>query len=133
MTCNPIKMNNKILHPTKFLVLEKNDVELTGLLSEMKKVYCLADESQQSLEFKQEKEERSITVPEELHQPRVTVFVLEIADKEARVSDETLQQELDGTIKLPVSKCEFAIRRISYDYEKQQTIRWGENTKQGLI
>ena len=47
--------------------------------------------------------------------------------------DETLQQESDGVIKLPVAKCEFAIRRISYDYEQQVTYRWGENTKQGLI
>ncbi len=112
---------------------ENDELELTGLLSEVKKAYCLADKSQRALAFNQEKEKLSITVPAELHQPRVTVIVLEIADKEATVIDETLQQEDDGAIKLPVSKCEYAIRRISYDYDKQQTIRWGENTKQGLI
>jgi len=113
--------------------LDKIQVELTGILSKVNKAYCLADKSKQSLSFKQNNEKLSITVPEELHQPRVTVVVLEIADKEAKVFDETLQQEEDGTIKLSVSKCEFAIRRISYDYEKQVTHRWGENTKQGLI
>ena len=59
--------------------------------------------------------------------------MLEINDKEARVIDETLQQEADGKINLPVAKCEYAIRRISYDYDKKTTIRWGENPKQGLI
>ena len=74
-----------------------------------------------------------VDVPVELRQPRVTVVVLEIADEVAEVVDETLQQEQDGVIKLPVSRCEFAIRRISYDFEEQVTHRWGENTKQGLI
>lgn len=116
-----------------FQDLEQTQVELTGLLSQVNKAYCLADKSKQSLAFTQEDETLSVKVPEELHQPRVTVVVLEIADEVAKVIDETLQQEDDGTIKLPVSKCEFAIRRISYDYEKEETIRWGENVKQGLI
>ncbi len=47
--------------------------------------------------------------------------------------EETLQQESDGIIKLPVARCEYAIRRISYDYEEKVTRRWGENPKQGLI
>lgn len=116
-----------------FQDLDKTKVELTGLLSKVDKAYCLADKSKQSLSFTQEKEHLSINVPEELHQPRVTVVVLEIEDETAKVIDETLQQETDGAIKLPVSKCDYAIRRISYDYEKEQTIRWGENVKQGLI
>jgi alpha-L-fucosidase len=116
-----------------FKDMQQNLVELTGLLSKVKNAYCLADNSQQPLTFNQKNEKLSITVPEGFWQPRVTVVVLEIADNEARVIDETLQQEADGTIKLPVSKCEFAIRRISYDYDEQVTVRWGENTKQGLI
>lgn len=113
--------------------LEENQVELDGILSKVNNVYCLADKSQQPLAFDQDNENLSITLPEELKQPRVTVIVLEIEDVEARVFDETLQQEEDGTINLPVSKCEFSIRRISYDYVKQITHRWGENVKQGLI
>lgn len=113
--------------------LDQNQVELTGLLSKVKNAYCLADKSQKSLVFNQNGENLSVTVPAELHQPRVTVIVLEINDEVARVIDETLQQEADGSIKLPVAKCEFAIRRISYDYDKELTIRWGENVKQGLI
>lgn len=112
---------------------EGNKVELTGILSKVNKAYCLADQSKRALKFNQNNENLSIAVPEELKQARVTVVVLDIADQEAKVIDETLQQEKDGSIKLPVSKCEFAIRRISYDYDEQVTIRWGENTKQGLI
>ena len=113
--------------------LDENQVELTGLLSKVKNAYCLADPAKTSLSYTQKKENLSITVPDELVQPRVTVIVLEIKDSSAEVIDETLQQEKDGSIKLPVAKCEYAIRRISYDYDKQVTIRWGENTKQGLI
>jgi alpha-L-fucosidase len=113
--------------------LDENKAELKGLLSKVKNAYCLADQSKQSLEFRQKKEDLTITVPEDLQQPRITVVVLEIADPEARVIDETLQQETDGVIKLPVAKCEYAIRRISYDYEEKVTHRWGENPKQGLI
>lgn len=113
--------------------IDQNKAVLNGLLSEVKNAYCLADPSKQALDFRQNKEELTITVPDELIQPRITVLVLEIADSEARVADETLQQEADGTIKLPVAKCEYAIRRISYDYEEEVTHRWGENTKQGLI
>jgi len=113
--------------------LEENTVELEGLESRVKKAYCLADKSQQALEFKQKKSSLSVSIPDDLKQPKVTVIVLEIDDEEAKVRDETLQQEEDGTIKLPVALCEYAIRRISYDYEKKLTHRWGENTKQGLI
>lgn len=113
--------------------LDQNEAKLTGLLSKVKNAYCLADPSKQSLALKQKKEELIVTVPEELRQPRITVIVLEIDDSEAKVADETLQQEADGSIKLPVAKCEYAIRRISYDYEEKVTHRWGENTKQGLI
>jgi alpha-L-fucosidase len=116
-----------------FKDLEQNQVELTGLLSKVTNAYCLADSLQQSLTFDQKNEKLSVTIPTNLIQPRVTVIVLEIEDVEAKVIDETLQQEQDGTIQLPVAKCEFAIRRISYDYDKQLTIRWGENIKQGLI
>jgi alpha-L-fucosidase len=112
---------------------DQNQAELSGILSKVKNAYCLADQSKQSLAFKQNKEHLTITVPDELRQPRITVVVLEIDDEEARVVDETLQQESDGVIKLPVAKCEYAIRRISYDYEEKVTHRWGENTKQGLI
>lgn len=110
-----------------------NQVELTGLLSKVNKAYCLADQSKQSLPLSQTGEQLSIAIPDELMQPRVTVIVLEIEDEFARVTDETIQQETDGTINLPVAKCEFAIRRISYNYEEQVTHRWGENPKQGLI
>ena len=113
--------------------LESSSAELYGLLSRVKNAYCLADKSKQPLDFDQDKAQLDITIPEELIQPKVTVVVLEIEDIEAKVIDETLQQESDGRIKLPVSKCEFAIRRISYEYDEQVTRRWGENTKQGLI
>ena len=108
-------------------------MKLTGILSKVNNAYVLADVSKQALAFKQENEKLSVKVPNKLKQPRVTVVVLEIANEEAKVIDETLQQQKDGTIRLPVSKCEFAIRRISYDYDKQVTVRWGENTRQGLI
>jgi len=112
---------------------ENDKVELTGILSKVTNAYCLADKAKQALVFSQNKENLSVSVPDELKQPRVTVVVLEIAEENAKVVDETIQQQNDGVIKLPVEKCEYAIRRISYDYNKKLTIRWGENTKQGLI
>lgn len=113
--------------------LKQNQINLNGLLSKVNKAYVLADKSQKPLVFTQKKENLSITIPNELFEPRVTVVVLEMNDLVSKVADETLQQEANGTIPLPVSKCEFAIRRISYDYNEQVTHRWGENTKQGLI
>ncbi len=113
--------------------LDQNKAELTGLISKVKNAYCLADQTKQSLVFSQKKESLTVTIPTELQQPRITVVVLEIADTEAMVFDETLQQEPDKTIRLPVAKCEYAVRRISYDYKEKVTHRWGENTKQGLI
>ncbi len=112
---------------------EDNQIALNGLLSKVSNAYCLSDASKQPMTFTQKNEKLTVTVPKTLKQPRVTVVVLEIEDKEAKVIDEKIQQDKDGSIKLPVSKCEFAIRRISYDYDKQVTVRWGENTKQGLI
>lgn len=108
-------------------------VQLTGLSSKVNKAYCLADPSKQALTFDQHGAKLSITVPQALKQPDVTVIVVEIEDDEARVIDETIQQKEDGSIHLPVAKCEFAIRRISYDYDEKVTHRWGENSKQGLI
>jgi len=113
--------------------LEQNQVKLTGILSRVKNAYCLADNSKQALQFYQKTENLSITIPDDLWQPRVTVVVLEIADKEAKVIDETLQQEKDGIIKLPVAKCEFAVRRINYNYDEEVTVKWGQNTNQGLL
>jgi alpha-L-fucosidase len=113
--------------------LEDEQIDLTGVLSEVTNAYCLADPGKTSLKVSQEGDRIRVSVPEQLRQPRVTVVVLEIADQVPRVNDETLQQAEDGLIKLPVSRCEFAIRRISYNYETQLTYRWGENTKQGLI
>ncbi|MFC2090028.1 alpha-L-fucosidase [Bacteroidota bacterium] len=113
--------------------LDQEKVELSGILSKVKNAYCLADKSKQSLSVEQKREKMSITIPQSLWQPRVTVVVLEIKDEEARIVDETIQQAEDGSIQLPASKCEFVTRRTSYDYENQVTIRWGENTKQGLI
>ncbi|WP_131453976.1 hypothetical protein [Neotamlana sedimentorum] len=69
----------------------------------------MADKSQRALSFNQEEGTLSVTIPDELKQPRVTVVVLEIEDTEAKVIDETIQQEENGAIKLPVSKCEFAL------------------------
>ncbi len=113
--------------------LEDDYVELTGILSKVRNAYCLADPAKQPLEVDQAGDRIRVRLPARLRQPRVTVVVLEIADETAAVADETLQQDQDGVIRLPVSKCEFATRRISYDYERQVTHRWGENTKQGLI
>ena len=113
--------------------IEQGKVELEGILSKVSKAYCLADASQRPLAFTQSQGRISVVIPETLQQPRVTVVVLDIADEAAKVADETLQQQPDGLIKLPVAKCEFAIRRISYDYEEKVTYRWGENPKQGLI
>jgi alpha-L-fucosidase len=113
--------------------LEDEQVELAGVRSKVTNAYCLADPAKQSLQVQQDADRIQVSVPKKLRQPRVTVVVLEIADEVAAVLDETLQQEKDGVIKLPVSRCEFAIRRISYDYEREVTYRWGENTKQGLV
>ncbi len=113
--------------------LDHHEVSLSGVLSRVTNAYGLADSSQRPLAIRQDGAEVRITVPAELRQPRITVVVLEIADQVARVVDETLQQERDGTIKLPVARCEYAIRRIGYDYEREATHRWGENKKQGLI
>lgn len=113
--------------------LEDEQVELNGVLSEVTNAYCLSDPNKKPLAVSQEGDRILVNVPENLRQPKVTVVVLEMADEVIRVVDETLQQKKDGSIKLPVAKCEFAIRRISYDYDTQMTHRWGENTKQGLI
>ncbi len=113
--------------------LEEGRVELDGLLSKVEKAYCLADASETPLRFKQKKAQLSISIPDALKQPRVTVVVLDIADKVARVVDETIQQAKDGVINLPVAHCEYAVRRISYDYEKQATSNWGGKTNQGLV
>lgn len=113
--------------------IKDNTVELEGLLSRVKKAYCLADQTKQALKFKQKKAHLSITVPEEMLQSRVTVVVLEIGDEEAKVDDEILQQEEDGSILLPVAKCEYVHRRISYDYDEQVTRNWGGSAHQGLV
>jgi alpha-L-fucosidase len=113
--------------------LEDNTAELNGLLSKVKNAYCLADESKQALSFTQKNEKLTVTIPEKLKQPRVTVVVLEINDEQAKVVDETIQQASDGSIKLPVAKCEFATRRIGYNYEEQTTHAWGGKSNQGLI
>jgi alpha-L-fucosidase len=113
--------------------VEQGQVELTGILSTVNRAYVLADSSRRALDIEQTQDRIRIAVPEDVQQPRVTVVVLEIADEEARVVDETLRQEAHGMIRLPVAKCEYAIRRISYDDEEQVTHRWGENTRQGLI
>lgn len=113
--------------------LVEHRVDLSGLLSKVNKAYCLADETMQPLEFYQEGAELSVSIPKSSIAPRVTVIVLEIANQKAQVIDETIQQEVNGSLHLPVAQCEFAIRRISYDYEKKVTHRWGENIKQGLV
>ncbi|MDF7800417.1 alpha-L-fucosidase [Pontiellaceae bacterium B1224] len=113
--------------------IEGDQVELTGLLSKVRKAYILADESKAPLNFIQKEKELSITLPDELKQLRVTVVVLEIEDEVARVMDETIQPTEDGTISLPVARCEFSVRRISYDYDAQTTRNWGGKTNQGLV
>ncbi|CAA6692165.1 MULTISPECIES: alpha-L-fucosidase [unclassified Lentimonas] len=113
--------------------LDQTQVMLDGILSKVTKAYALADSTQQSLEVQQKGAHLSVSIPEEHRQPRITVVVLEMEDEVVRVVDETIQQAPDGAISLPVSQCEFAIRRISYDYEAEVTHRWGENPKQGLI
>jgi len=112
---------------------EIDNIELDGILSKVNKAYVLADPKKKRLKVTQNDARISVDVPENLRQEHVTVVVLEIADEVAQVIDETLQQEEDGLIKLPASKCEFAVRRISYDYEREVTVRWSENEKQGLI
>jgi alpha-L-fucosidase len=113
--------------------IDENQVALNGLLSKVNKAYCLADKEMAALSFDQSEEAIKIRIPEALKQQKVTVIVLEIEDEIAKVIDETLQQEKNGIINLPVEKCEFEIRRISYNYEEKVTQRWGENVKQGLI
>lgn len=116
-----------------FQELEEKQVELEGVLSKVKKAYILADREKTPLKVKQKDANIRVTVPENLRQKHVTVVVVEIADEVAKVVDETLQQEKDGSIKLPASRCEFAIRRISYDYKREATVRWSEKEQQGLI
>jgi alpha-L-fucosidase len=113
--------------------IEVNKVELDGILSKVNNAYCLADKSKQSIAFNQKKERISITIPDNLIQPRVTVIVLEMEDEEAKVVDETIQQAKDASIKLPAAKCEFVTRRISYDYEEKTIYPWGGQTSQGLF
>jgi len=113
--------------------VEQEKVALDGLLSKVSRAYLLADSSERPLSFVQKDARVSVLVPTAIQQPRVTVVVLETGDEVAQVVDETLQQDSDGTIRLPVAKSEYSIRRISYDYEKQVTHRWGESEKQGLI
>ena len=113
--------------------VQGNQVELKGILSPVKKAYCLADPSRRDLDFNQKKEVLTVNIPEKLIQPHVTVVVLEIPDKEARVMDETIQQNRDGSIQLPVAHCEYSITRIGYDYDEKATYRWGENRSQRLI
>jgi alpha-L-fucosidase len=113
--------------------LDAAQVELKGILSKVNKAYTLADPKKRLLNVNQTKQSLRIDVPESLKQPRVTVVVLEIDDITARVVDETIQQDQTGTIKLPVAKSEYTTRRISYDYEKEATYRWGENQNQGLV
>ena len=108
-------------------------VKLNGLLSKVKNAYCLADTDRKALSFEQNDGELRLQLPRKLVQPHVTVVVLEIDGKDARVADETLVPGSDGTIELPVAKCEYGILRIGYDYKRQVTVRWGENIKQGLI
>ncbi|MDF7806337.1 alpha-L-fucosidase [Pontiellaceae bacterium B12219] len=113
--------------------LEGNQVELKGLLSKVKKAYCLADPSQKALMFNQKNEHLSVTVPDELKQPHVTVIALELDDEIPQVVDETIQQGEGGSFDLPVAHCEYAVRRISYDYDAQTTRNWGGKTNQGLV
>ncbi len=113
--------------------LESNQVELEGLLSTVKKAYALADPSRSALTFVQQGSHLNVTLPDELKQPHVTVVVLELDDQIPQVVDETIQQCDDGTIHLPVAHCEYAVRRISYDYDEQTTRNWGGKTNQGLV
>jgi alpha-L-fucosidase len=108
-------------------------IKLEGLLSKVQKVYCLADADKQALKFNQKNGELTFQLPRHLMQPHVTVVVLEIDEKTARVADETIVPKSDGTIDLPVAKCTYAILRIGYNYDTQETRRWGENKSQGLI
>jgi alpha-L-fucosidase len=113
--------------------LDSTQVELKGILSTVNNAYALADADKRALKVSQTKGSILINVPESLKQPRVTVIVLDIADATARVVDETIQQSTSGKISLPVAQSEYTTRRISYDYDKEATYRWGENQNQGLI
>ena len=110
-----------------------NQVKVSGILSKVKNAYGLADASKKPIAFKQDNENLTVTLSKDQVQPKVTVIVLEIDEEQAKTVDETIQQTADGSLLLPVEKCEFAIRRISYDYEEKVTHRWGETEKQGLI
>lgn len=113
--------------------IESNQVELEGLLSKVNKAYCLADKTQQSLTVEQNGSHLTVTLPDELKQPHVTVIVLDLDDEIPQVVDETIQQRADGSIRLPVSNCDYSVRRISYDYEAKTTRNWGGKTNQGLV
>ncbi|VGO12505.1 hypothetical protein PDESU_01058 [Pontiella desulfatans] len=113
--------------------IEGNEVKLNGLLSKVRKVYGLADVSKQALDFKQHEAQLCINLPDEKKQPRVTVIVLELEDEVSQVIDETIQQAADGSIHMPVAKCEYSVRRISYDYDAQTTRNWGGKDNQGLV
>jgi alpha-L-fucosidase len=113
--------------------LEKESVDLDGILTKVTNAYCLADPKKKQLQFSQKGRHIEVNVPKRLRQPHVTVVVLEIEEEQARVVDETLQQRKDGVIQLPVAKCEFTTRRIGYDYDLKVTHRWGEHPAQGLV
>ncbi|MEM9340951.1 MAG: alpha-L-fucosidase [Bacteroidota bacterium] len=111
----------------------KETIVLEGLLTKVKKAQCLTSSGKEKIKFNQQNEHLSFSVPEALVQKHVTVIELELADEVAKIADETLQQKEDGTINLPVARCEFGIMRIGYNYEREVTHRWGENKKQELI
>lgn len=127
ITSKPHKL---YLHLQEF---QDRQVRLDGILSEVTGAYGLADAEKRPLSVSQDGPSILVDLPAEVLQPYVTVIVLEIADAEARVVDETLQQNADGSIALPVANCQYAVRRISYNYEEQVTFRWGEHGLQRLI
>jgi hypothetical protein len=109
-------------------------VELDGLLTGVLSARVLSDPAKTLLKWSSEAGTLVVDVPAELACPHATVVVLETKDREARVADETLVPQPDGSLHLPFAKCEFGrTLRIGYRLDTESSFRWGEGPAQMLV
>jgi alpha-L-fucosidase len=125
------KPNRLYLHCKDF---RGGRVELDGLLTGVLSARVLSDPAKTPLKWSSEAGTLVVDVPAELACPHATVVVLETKDREARVADETLVPQPDGSLHLPFAKCEFGrTLRIGYRLDTESSFRWGEGPAQMLV